>query len=364
MEKLVGKKIHVVIDNITTGGGIERVCSVILPMLAQEASVRIIGLLDTESRTTYDFPDIDIVPLNKDHLSGQLGYLKLLSKAFDMIKSDRPDVVLYPSMGRLTVFAAPFVMKDRRLSRQTRHIACEHIAFSSHSGMVLKLKRATLPRYDRVIFLTSRDVSKFRDRSKFLYIPNPSPFTEVSPARTAPSSKVAIGVGRLTHQKGFDLLIPAWKSFIANHPDWKLIIVGEGEDRDKLQSLIREHELENHCELHGNSNDIGALYQRADIMLMPSRFEGLPMSLIEAQYHALPIVAFDCETGPREIVTDGEDGYLVPTFDQQAFTDAIDKAISPERYEALSQAATRSAKRFDRQEIIHHWKQLFASMSA
>ncbi|REC93918.1 glycosyltransferase family 4 protein [Kushneria indalinina] len=362
MNDIAGKKIHVIIDNITTGGGIERVCSVILPLLAQEADVKIIGLLDHDLHTTYHFPDIEIVALNKDNLSGQAGYLKLLSKAFKLVKKDRPDIVLYPSMGRLTVFAAPFIVKDRCFSRRTRHIACEHIAFSSHSGMVLRLKRITLPRYDRVIFLTSRDVEQFSKRSKLLYIPNPSPFTEISDARTAPSSRIAIGVGRLTYQKGFDLLIPAWKDFISRHPDWKLVIAGEGEDRPKLQSLIQQNGLENHCELHGNSHDIGDLYQRADIMLMPSRFEGLPMSLIEAQCHALPIVAFDCETGPREIVTHGKDGYLVPVFDQQQFSDAIENAIAPDKYADLSSAAAQNARRFDRQEIINHWKQLFASI--
>ncbi|MFC0336684.1 Glycosyltransferase involved in cell wall bisynthesis [Kushneria avicenniae] len=362
MNNVAGKKIHVVIDNITTGGGIERVCSVILPLLAKESRVKVIGLLDSDKNTTYDFPEIEIVPLNSNNLSGQFGYLKLLSKAFSIIKKDRPDIVLYPSMGRLTVFAAPFILKDRFSSRHTRHIACEHIAFSSHSGMVLKLKRATLPRYDRVVFLTSRDVDQFNDHSKFLYIPNPSPFTSISEPRAEPSNKVAIGVGRLTYQKGFDLLIPAWKNFIAHHPEWKLVIAGEGEDRNKLESLIREHGLEHHCELLGNSQDIGQLYQNADIMLMPSRFEGLPMSLIEAQYHALPIVAFDCETGPREIITDDEDGYLIPPFDQQKFSEAIERAITPDRYNNLSIAATQSAERFDRNEIIDHWKRLFASI--
>ncbi|ARS52066.1 glycosyltransferase family 4 protein [Kushneria konosiri] len=362
MNDLAGKKIYVIIDNITTGGGIERVCSVILPLLAKEANIKIIGLLDKDSHTTYDFSNIHIVPLNKSNLSGQAGYLKLLSQAFTIIKEDRPDIVLYPSMGRLTVFAAPFILKDRLFSRKTKHVACEHIAFSSHSGLVLKLKRATLPRYDRVVFLTSRDIDQFRNRSNLLYIPNPSPFTEVLQTRTAPSNKTAIGVGRLTYQKGFDLLIPAWKDFTKRHPDWKLIIAGEGEDRTKLQSLIEQHELENHCELYGSSQDIGQLYKRADIMLMPSRFEGLPMSLIEAQYYSLPIVAFDCETGPREIVTDGKDGYLVPTFDQKEFADAIEKAIDPEKYEALSAAAAQNAKRFDRHEVIHHWRKLFNSL--
>lgn len=359
------KRIHVVIDNITTGGGIERVCSVLLPMLAREARVRVLGLLDNTAETVYDFEGVEIVPLLSGQESaevGQGGYLRLLSKAFANIRKDRPDIVLYLTMGRLSVFAAPFVMKDRLASKHTRHIACEHIAFSSHSGAITRLKRLALPRYDRVVFLTARDLDNFSERRRLLHIPNPSPFTTIAEPRSAVQEKLALGVGRLTAQKGFDMLIPAWKAFVERHPDWKLLIVGEGEDRESLTRLIREHQLENHCELYGNSRDIGALYRRADLMLMPSRFEGLPMTLIEAQAHALPIVAFDCETGPREIVTDGEDGFLVPAFDQPAFAEAIARAAEPTRYPALSAAAARSAERFDREQILRHWQSLFESL--
>lgn len=367
MSASVERRIHVVIDNITTGGGIERVCSVLLPMLALEARVRVLGLLDDTRETVYDFAGVEIVPLLPGQQRGRVGqggYLRLLSKAFETLRRERPDIVLYLTMGRLSVFAAPFVMRDRLASQKTRHIACEHIAFSSHSGAIQRLKRLALPRYDRVVFLTARDLDNFSERSRLLHIPNPSPFTGIAAPRPAVQEKLALGVGRLTAQKGFDLLIPAWQRFIERHPDWKLLIVGEGEDRERLAALIGEHRLESHCELYGHSRDMGALYRRADLMLMPSRFEGLPMTLIEAQAHALPIVAFDCETGPREIVTDGEDGFLAPPFDQTAFAEAIARAADPNVYPALSAAAACNAERFDRERIIRHWQSLFASLEA
>ncbi|OHV12050.1 glycosyltransferase family 4 protein [Kushneria phosphatilytica] len=351
--------IYVVIDNICTGGGIERVCSIILPLLAKRNRVTILGLLDDSSTPVYSFSDVEIRALGQSVPSGQLGYLKVLNKAFSILRKDQPDVVLYLTMGRLSVFAAPFVAFNKKYMKDTCHIACEHVAFTSHSSTIQKMKRVAFKSYDKVVFLTERDLENFSDMKKFVQIPNPTPFSNISAARHQPDNKKALAVGRLTAQKGFDLLIPAWKAFAEHHPDWKVVIVGEGEDRPMLEKMILESGLQDSCVLNGQSQDIESFYREADLMLMSSRFEGLPMSLIEAQSFALPIVSFDCETGPREIVTHGQDGYLVPVSDTKGFAEAISKVVDePATYASMSEEASRNALRFDQERIVEQWQSL------
>ncbi|RKR06053.1 glycosyltransferase involved in cell wall biosynthesis [Kushneria sinocarnis] len=351
--------IYVVIDNICTGGGMERVCSIILPLLARKHRVTVLGLLDESPQPVYSFSGINIKALGQQGPTGQLGYLKILNRAFSILKEDQPDAVLYLTMGRLSVFAAPFIACNQRFLRKTNHIACEHVAFTSHSPTIQKLKRAAFKSYNKVVFLTDRDLENFSDTARFVQIPNPTPFSDIALPRQQPVNKTALAVGRLTAQKGFDLLVPAWKSFVESHPGWKVVIVGEGEDRPALEKMIADNGLQDSCVLHGQSQDIESFYREADLMLMSSRFEGLPMSLIEAQSFALPIVSFDCETGPREIVNHGKDGYLVPTFDTYAFAQAISAVVDdPDIYARMSESAGLGAQRFDQARIVEQWESL------
>lgn len=132
------------------------------------------------------------------------------------------------------------------------------------------------------------------------------------------TAKRVIAVGRLDPQKGFDVLISAWKRVAELYPDWTLDIYGEGDSRQSLQRQIDELSLGDRVFLRGRSNDMSEEFARHSIMVLSSRYEGFGLVLCEASVCAVPQVSFSCESGPSEIISDRESGILVsPVGDEK-----------------------------------------------
>jgi glycosyltransferase involved in cell wall biosynthesis len=143
-----------------------------------------------------------------------------------------------------------------------------------------------------------------------VHIPNPM-FLEEQKVHENPS-KTVISVGRITYQKGFDLLVDAWGKLPAElRHDWKLLIIGDGEDKPLLEGKISALGIGDSVELVGATKAVFAYFEKASLYCLSSRFEGLPMVLLEALAFHLPIVAFDCDTGPEELIENGQNGILV-----------------------------------------------------
>lgn len=165
---------------------------------------------------------------------------------------------------------------------------------------------------------------------QLVVIPNPVelPLPVVQPEITPqtfidPDRRVILAVGRLNVQKGFDLLIAAFDRLAERFPIWDLVIVGEGPQRGALEAQRHALGRDERIHLPGRVGNIGAWYARADLFALSSRFEGFPNTLAEAMAHGLASVAFDCETGPRDIVRDGIDGVLVPSGDVAGLARAL-----------------------------------------
>jgi glycosyltransferase involved in cell wall biosynthesis len=127
-----------------------------------------------------------------------------------------------------------------------------------------------------------------------------------------PESKKIISVGRLTYQKYFQMAVEIAAEILPMHPDWQWDIYGDGEERQELEQLIAEKGLTEQMHLMGQVSDLYNRYREYAIMVMTSRYEGFPMSLLEGMGNGLPLVSFDIDTGPDEIIRDGENGYLIP----------------------------------------------------
>ena len=139
-------------------------------------------------------------------------------------------------------------------------------------------------------------------------------------------TKTVLAVGRLHEQKGFDLLLNAWQPIEARYPDWTLRIVGEGPKRTELEAQIKELGLR-HVVLAGRTEDMKREYASASLFVLSSRYEGLPLALIEAMWCGLPCIAFDCPQGPAELLAD-ERGWLVSNGDIRALRAQLEQAIS------------------------------------
>ncbi|RYG96696.1 MAG: glycosyltransferase family 4 protein [Alphaproteobacteria bacterium] len=169
-------------------------------------------------------------------------------------------------------------------------------------------------------------------------------------------------VGRLTHQKGFDLLLKAFAQIAAKHPDWRLVIWGEGDDRMALETLRRALGLQERVEMPGVTSKPGLWVETADVFVLSSRYEGWGIVLLEAMAARLPVVSYECEWGPGAMVTNGDDGILVPCENIDALAAALDTMLSDVNLrEAMAANAAITAQNYLPERILARWDDVLLS---
>jgi glycosyltransferase involved in cell wall biosynthesis len=210
-----------------------------------------------------------------------------------------------------------------------------------------------------------RDYGKILSRGNVRIVHLPNSLPELAGEPSPLTGTIVVAAGRLTPQKGFDRLIPAFARVVERHPDWRLRIYGSGPKLKSLRKLIFDHELYNNVAFMGKTPDIGREFAKASIFALSSRVEGLPMVLLEAMSKRLPVISFDCPTGPRQVVTHGRDGVLVPNGDVDAFAAALLELIEDdEKRRRMGDAALETARRYDVDVIGQRWADLLHELVA
>lgn len=225
-----------------------------------------------------------------------------------------------------------------------------------------KQDEKTVRKFDRFVVLTEEDKAYWGNLPNIMVIPNA---ISGIPAGTALlENKRVIAVGRYTYQKGFERLVDAWHLLASRFPDWNLVIIGDGEERPLLEQRIRSYGLERQVTLTRPTQEIGKVYQEASILASSSRYEGLPMVLLEAQAFGLPIVAFQCKCGPKDIVSDGMNGYLVPEGDTAGMAQRLEILMKDEALrKRMGLRAKDSALRFNEETIMRKWMNIFQTLA-
>ena len=215
--------------------------------------------------------------------------------------------------------------------------------------------------YDRFVVLTNEDKNNWGNLSNMVVIPNFISAEVLHPARL--HNKRCIAIGRLTNQKGFDMLIKAWNIIRRSEPTWELHIYGAGELYDSLQSMIKECGLFDVVKINTPTKQIGDEYLKSSIYLMTSRFEGLPMVLLEAFSYGLPVVSFSCECGPKDLIEDGVNGFLIPINNIELFAS---KTLLLMRNESVRKqmgtAALQASDNYKKEKIMGRWINLFENI--
>lgn len=339
------KKIVLVIKDAYSYAGTENICNFMSECLGETHDVTIYSL-EGSGKTFYPFEQV------KEIVSFE-GHSNPIKSIVKRIHDEAFDSVFLISMGRLSVMFAFWSLLSGKKKRFKAY-ACEHIAINSFSKPIKLLKYLLLRYYDQVIVLTDKDhqvFSRWRIPSK--QIPNPVVYKAFE---RKTRSRQALAVGRLDHQKGFDLLLDIWRDFVQTHPEWTLAIAGDGELRQQLEDQAAALGITGSVKFVGRVSNINDYYRDSDMALMTSRYEGLPLVLLEAKSWSLPVVAYDCPTGPQEIINQGEDGFLVPMNDKTTFLARMDQLASDDAlFYAMSQNTKTTALKFDGKQIKQSW---------
>lgn len=214
-------------------------------------------------------------------------------------------------------------------------------------------------KYDSIVLLTNEDKeTNWNANPRLSVIPNPVSFTteEVSDLQ----NKRIIATGRLTEPKNFASLIRAFKQVADRHPDWILEIFGDGEQKTMLQQQIENLGLQKNVLLCGYSSNIQSEMLNASILVCSSLFEGFGLVITEGMMCGLPVVSYDCPCGPRDIISEGEDGFLVTVNDEAAMAERICRLIDNEKLRLqMGKAAKKKAQQYRLERIIPLWMDLF-----
>lgn len=245
-------------------------------------------------------------------------------------------------------------------------VGLEQMHFEHHNGWLKGAMRNWYPKLDRLVVLTERDRRTYDDylkgAAKLSVIPNTA--RELAGPKADLSRPVVLAAGRVTAQKGFDFLVPAYAKIAAQHPDWHLRICGRGHLETQLREQIDASGAAEHIRFEGPA-DMAEAMAAASVFVLPSRFEGFPLILLEAMGKGCAVVAYDCPTGPSDIIDDHVNGLLVPARDVDALSAALDEMMRDEDLRRrCAAAAMETAKAFTIEAIGPRWEALFAELWA
>lgn len=347
-----------VIEDYSENGGVERIVSDKANTLSTQHKhhVTLISIYRDNRPQHYKLEDgVDLIHLDipfakktNNPLTRLMSRINTMVMAIvqlnKVIRGLNPDIIFFATT--LGAILLPFCLTKARKIYES-HLARNFNPFN-------KLFILTELRAERIISLTSGDAKQFRYAKKVEIIPNY--ISDVKSFTNDYSVRKAIAVGRLEQQKGFDILIDCWKDISRQYPDWSLDIYGDGSCWEKLQQQITNLHLEDKVKLCGRCNNIMDVYPHYSLHLMTSRYEGLPMTLIEAQACGLPSVVFDFQYGASDIVTNNHNGLLIEQGNTRLFTEAVIRMMSSESLrKAYGKNAVEIGRRYYKENIFNKW---------
>jgi len=216
----------------------------------------------------------------------------------------------------------------------------------------------SLTKLDKLVVLTPDAASEWTEVKNIIMIPDPLPI-KVESCSTR-SSKRVITIGRYSYEKGYDLLLKVWSIVEKKLSDWQLDIFAMGDPTPYVKMMDDLSIDKKRCHLNSSVVDVEDEYMKSSILVQPSRTEGFGLVIVEAMSCGLPVVSFDCENGPRSIITNGEDGFLIPPFDVEMFANSLMRLMSDDDLrESMGEKGKQNSQRYDIDIVGQQWKQLF-----
>lgn len=357
-------KLLYITNGTSAPGGLERVLSIKASYFADHMGydVHIITLNDGGREQFYDFsPRITFHDIKCG--GSAVHYFNEYRSGLKRVVSEiKPDIISVCDDGLKGFFVPLFLggkpcpmIYERHVSRL---ISLGGREPNFKDKIQFKLMNYGARLYDRMVVLTQDNLSEWEGLTNLAVISNPLSFY---PDRVSNlDNKRIIAVGKYGVQKGYERLLEAWKHIEKRAEGWSVHIYGAENDSGKLRALVKESDLENSFILHPPTQAIEQEYLNSSIYAFPSRFEGFGMVLIEAMSCGLPCVSFDCPCGPRDIIKDGVDGFLVDNGDVESLANSLLKLIEDDKLRSdMGIMARINVQRYGINIIAKQWIKLF-----
>jgi glycosyltransferase involved in cell wall biosynthesis len=362
--------VTIVASSLLPGGAEQALVLMARGLRQQGHEVAVVTLYPAE-HDFFNLPDdvrrlaLDIAADSPTIIHALRNNLQRLRRLRRAVRSTRPDVVVshLNQVNVLTLLAL--------FGTDHPVIAVEHVNPAANTGGKVweALRRLTYPQAAQVVCVSRGIADCFswipEQRRRVIYNPLPPHLAEVRRNASAPGSshrngqRRLVAMGRLIQRKGFDLLLSAFHAVSEQHPDWHLVIMGEGEMRPTLERQRDELGLAARVSFLGLVDQPFPLLKSSDLFVLPSRSEGFPYALLEAMSCGLPVISTDCPSGPREIIRDGVDGILVPNGDAAALASALGRLMGDEGERTrLAGRAPEVGERFGMEKTMRAWEEL------
>ncbi len=342
-------------------GGAQRVISLMANHWAAQHNISILTISSDES--FYDFSSkISITMLNLQRepgsiTSGLRANIARIKSIRTELKAINPHIVIsfLTQTNIITTIACkslgiPVIVSER--NDPSKDII----------SSIWKTARYLTYRFSDLMVVQTKHIQQFFKGYgiKTTIIPNPVRTVNLTEVK---KEKIILATGRLSPQKGFDLLISAFAEISSK--EWRLIILGDGPERDKLNRLITDKGLENRVMMPGLVKDIDSFFSRASIFVLSSRFEGFPNVLCEAMAAGLPCISFNCNSGPSDIITQNVNGILVESEDKKELSSTIKDLINNEdKRNALGREASKITTELNLDKIMSQWEKIIINITS
>lgn len=356
-----------------SGGGAERVTTNLANHWAAKGWEITIVTLASQSDDFYELsPAIKRIALELDGDSSNalIGLIQNLRRMFAVrrvLRQSQPDIAL----GMMASANVLLALASRGL-KKIRTVGSERIHPPQYPlGVVWEwLRRHSYGCLGAVVAQTNESAEWLKMHTsarRVEVIPNPvnwplaSQLPRLDVKNVCPEGRnLLLAVGRLSSQKQFGLLMGCFQTLANCRSDWDLVILGEGPLRAELEAQAKGVGLENRVFFPGRASNVGEWYERADLFVLSSRFEGFPNALVEAMAYGLPVVSFDCDTGPRDIIRHEVDGLLVPPMNVDGLTAALDQLLGDASLrQRFAARAVEVRERFAIERVADKWENLF-----
>ncbi len=350
--------------DITRGGGTEKTSIMLANALVRQGKYRILflSLVEHAQKPFFELhSDIKHYVLGKRWITPGPGYLRVIPRLRNFVIEHKIDVLIDIDIV-LDVLSIPVAGKLGIKVISWEHFSYGYEMKSWYRRYILKY---SVRHTDYIVTLTEEDRNMYMKKTgrtqNICAIYNP--IQEVADCPNLQKEKWLVTVGHLIKRKGTDYLAKVALQVLNQCPDWKWMVVGSGEDYAYLKAFIKEHNLAGRLILTGRTKDVNSYLEKSQIYVMTSRSEGLPMVLLEAKACNLPTVSFDIRTGPREIIEDGVNGYLIPPFDCEKMAERLKQLICDEELRTeFAKHARNQMDKFRLENIVGRWNQIFKAV--